>query len=135
MAIAIVLAFFIYWIPFFSNQLTLYFASDSPVWSSCSFTLYKTVTFMAYENCAINPIICLIFSSNYRCGLKRFVIGQYAPSRARLNGFFFIACQKTLGISCVLILKRVLYITKFVKVMMILVFKQIGRPRITRMTE
>ena len=73
MAIAIVLAFFIYWIPFFSNQLILYFASDSPVWSSCSFTLYKTVTFMAYANCAINPIICLIFSSNYRYGLKRFV--------------------------------------------------------------
>ena len=31
--------------------------------------------------------------------------------------FFFIANKKNLGISCVLILKRALYITNFVKVM------------------
>ena len=74
MAIAIVVAFFIFWIPLFTNQLIFYFASDSLVWSSCSFILYKTITsFMAYANCAINPIICLIFSSNYRNGLERFV--------------------------------------------------------------
>ena len=74
MAIAIVVAFFIFWIPLFTNQLIFYFASDSLVWSSSSFILYKIVTsFMAYANCAINPIICLIFSSNYRNGLERFV--------------------------------------------------------------
>ena len=35
--------------------------------------------------------------------LNRTVIGQYAPSRARLNGFFFTASKKTFGVSCVLI--------------------------------
>ena len=51
MAIGIAVAFFICWIPFFTNQLIFYFASDSLVWSSCSFILYKTVTsFMAYAN-------------------------------------------------------------------------------------
>ena len=82
MAIGIAVAFFICWIPFFTNQLIFYFASDSLVWSSCSFILYKTVTsFMAYANWAINPIICLIFSSNYRNGLERFV----TPRRTRLT--------------------------------------------------
>ena len=40
------------------------------------------------------------------------LIGQYALSRARLNGFFFFTASKTkFRISCVLI-----YITNFVKV-------------------
>ena len=75
MAIAIVVVFFICWIPFFSNVIIVSFtAPDSPIFSSCSFELYRRVTaFMAYANCAINPIICLILSSNYRQALKRLV--------------------------------------------------------------
>ncbi|CAH3192752.1 unnamed protein product [Porites evermanni] len=70
MAIAIVAVFFICWIPFFSTQLMFYFTTDSSIRSCCS--LIDTVTlFMAYANCAINPIICLVFSSNYRYRIKR----------------------------------------------------------------
>ena len=71
MAIAIVVAFFICWIPTFSNGMIS--VLSAPVSSiSCSFYLYEFIAmFMALANCAINPIICLIFSSNYRQALKR----------------------------------------------------------------
>ena len=71
MAIAIVVAFFICWIPMFSNGMIS--VLSAPVSSiSCSFYLYDFIAmFMALANCAINPIICLIFSSNYRQALKR----------------------------------------------------------------
>ena len=72
MAIFIVFAFFLCWIPFITNQTTLHFAPNSSIWYSCNFLLYDNFTyFMAVTNCAINPMICLIFSSNYRQGLKR----------------------------------------------------------------
>ena len=70
MAVAIVAVFFICWIPFFSNQLIFYFTTDSSIRSCCNLS-YTVTFFMAYANCAINPIICLIFSSNYRYRLKR----------------------------------------------------------------
>ena len=75
MATAIVVVFFICWIPFLSNVIIDNFsAPDSLIFSSCSFYRYFNVTFfMAYANCAINPIICLTLSSNYRQGLKRLV--------------------------------------------------------------
>ena len=75
MATAIVVAFFICWIPFSCNWIIVSFsAPDSLIFSSCSFYLYHIVTFfMACANCAINPIICLILSSNYRQALKRLV--------------------------------------------------------------
>ena len=75
MATAIMVVFFICWIPFFSNAIIVSFsAPDSFIFTSCSFYLYHIVTlFMAYANCAINPIICLILSSNYRQALKRLV--------------------------------------------------------------
>ena len=75
MAITIVVVFFICWIPLISNAIIENFsASDSLIFSSCSFHIYRTVTFfMAFANCAINPIICLTLSSNYRQALKRLV--------------------------------------------------------------
>ena len=75
MATAIMVVFFICWIPFSSNFIIVSFsAPDSLIFTSCSFYLYLNVTlFMAYANCAINPIICLILSSNYRQALKRLV--------------------------------------------------------------
>ena len=75
MAITIVVVFFICWIPFISNAIIENFsAPDSLIFSSCSFHIYRTVTFfMAFANCAINPIICLILNSNYRQALKRLV--------------------------------------------------------------
>ena len=75
MVIAIVVVFFICLIPYFSNFVIARFsAPDSSIWFSCSFVLYVIVTrYISYTNCAINPIICLIFSSNYRQALKRLV--------------------------------------------------------------
>ena len=75
MVIAIVAVFFICLIPYFSNFVIARFsAPDSSIWFSCSFVLYVIVTrYISYTNCAINPIICLIFSSNYRQALKRLV--------------------------------------------------------------
>ena len=72
MAIVIVFAFFLCWIPFITNRTISHFAPNSSIWYSCNFLLYDNFTyFMAVTNCAINPMICLIFSSNYRQGLKR----------------------------------------------------------------
>ena len=75
MATAIVVVFFVCWIPVVSNGIIHNFsAPDSLIISSCSFYRYFNVTFfMAYANCAINPIICLTLSSNYRQALKRLV--------------------------------------------------------------
>ena len=74
MATAIVVAFFICWIPFSCNWIIVSFSAPDSLIFSSSFYLYYIVTlFMAYANCAINPIICLILSSNYRQALKRLV--------------------------------------------------------------
>ena len=75
MATTIVVVFFICWIPFVSNAIIDEFsAPDSLTFSSCSFYRYFNVTFfMAYANCAINPIICLTLNSNYRQAFKRLV--------------------------------------------------------------
>ena len=62
MAVAIVAVFFICWIPFFSTWLIFYFTTDSSIRSCCSL-IYTVTLFMAYANCAINPIICLIFNT------------------------------------------------------------------------
>ena len=66
MAIAIVVVFFICFIPFFSNFLIVSLSAPDSCFS-CSFVLYVIVTrYISYTNCAINPVICIIFSSNYR---------------------------------------------------------------------
>ena len=72
MTIAIVVAFFICWIPFSIQVVTFYFVPKNTL--DCKFWVSYTVAlFMAYTNCAINPIICLTFSSNYRQALRRLV--------------------------------------------------------------
>ena len=68
MAIAIVVGFVLCWVSWSIMNLLSYPARDL----SSAFVLYWTIAhFMAYSNCAINPCICFIFSSNYRQGLKR----------------------------------------------------------------
>ena len=66
MATAIVVVFFIFWIPYFSSAVIVNFsAPDSSISFSCSFYLFYIVTnYMIYANCAINPIICLTFNNN-----------------------------------------------------------------------
>ena len=68
MAIAIVLGFAVCGLPFFTFRFLFFFASDM---SSCGSRYFNFFAFfMVRINCAMNPCICLIFSRNYRTGLK-----------------------------------------------------------------
>ena len=59
MAVAIVVAFFVCWIPFSIHLVIFYFAPKNTL-DFCKFWVsYNVALFMAYTNCAINPIICL----------------------------------------------------------------------------
>ena len=70
MAIAIVLGFAVCWLPYCIYMFLIFFSSDIS-WSSCTFQYFSVVAwFMVRINCAMNPCICLIFSRNYRIGLK-----------------------------------------------------------------
>ena len=69
MAIAFVLGFAVCWLPFAIGLFIVLFASN--ILSQCGFYYSSTVAnLMALANCAINPCICFIFSSNYRERLK-----------------------------------------------------------------
>ena len=69
MAIAIMFGLVLCWVPWSIVTLLFYFAWDR---LPCGFVIYWHITyFMAVSNCAINPFICFIFSSNYRNALKR----------------------------------------------------------------
>ena len=73
MTVAIVVAFFICWIPFFIN-VAIFSFEPTKTWDYCKFRVsYNVALFMAYTSCAINTIICLTFSSNYRQALRRLV--------------------------------------------------------------
>ena len=68
MAIAIVLGFVLCWVPFSITSLLLLTRDSLP----CSLFIYWYISwFMTVSNCAVNPCICFIFSSNYRNELKR----------------------------------------------------------------
>ena len=68
MSIAIVLVFVSCWLPFYTNLFVIEYISVQ----SCAFLLYFDVAVvMTVAYCAINPITCFIFSTNYRQGLKR----------------------------------------------------------------
>ena len=67
MAIAIVLAFVLCWVPL---SIVKFFTGDGKF--SCLISVYWSIAlFTARANSAINPCICFIFSENYRRGLKR----------------------------------------------------------------
>ena len=71
MSIAIVTVFVLCWLPYNTNHLITEY-QDSSTHFSCSFQIYFNVTyFLIHAYCAINPIICFMFSSNYRQGVKR----------------------------------------------------------------
>ena len=73
MSIATVTVFVLCWLPFSINSLIIEY-QDTSTLSSCSFWIYDAVTiYMANAYCAINPIICFMFSSNYRKALKRLI--------------------------------------------------------------
>ena len=76
MSIAIVTVFVLCWLPYNTNYLIIDYQGSSAHFS-CSFQIYYNVTYQTYLTanayCAINPIICFMFSSNYRQGVKRVV--------------------------------------------------------------
>ena len=73
MSIAIVTVFAFCWLPYSLNYLITRY-QDTFTHLSCSFWIYYEVTrYMANAYCAINPIICFMFSSNYRKALKRLI--------------------------------------------------------------
>ena len=73
MSIAIVTVFLLCWLPFSTNDLIIAY-QDSSAHFSCSFWIYFYVTyFLIHAYCAFNPIICFMFSSNYRQGIKRLI--------------------------------------------------------------
>ena len=73
MSIAIVTVFVFCWLPYSINFLiTQYPVTFTHL--SCSFWIYDEVTFyMGSAYCAINPVICFMFSGNYRKALKRLI--------------------------------------------------------------
>ena len=71
LSITIVTVFVLCWLPYTTNFFIIQAGS---MHFSCGFRLYFDVTLcMISSYCAINPLICFIFSSNYRQGLKRFI--------------------------------------------------------------
>ena len=73
MSIAIVTVFVLCWLPSSINVLINWY-QDTFTNFSCSFWIYYEVTiYMATAYCAINPVICFMFSSNYRKALKRLI--------------------------------------------------------------
>ena len=86
MSIAIVLVFVFCWLPYSTNILIIGYptlAWPRSMQLSCGFGLYYDVRdYMAVGHCAINPIICFVFSSNYRQGLKR-LMNSVRPSYRR----------------------------------------------------
>ena len=73
MAIAIVLGFALCWVPY-SIIGTLKLLSSDSAWRCITRDHWFIVVWMmALSNCAINPLICFIFSANYRNGFKRLV--------------------------------------------------------------
>ena len=70
MVIVIFLAFLFCYVSHTTARLIM--TLNDSVWYSCSFYLFTIFAHLIYTaNCAINPFICLIFSSNYRQGLRK----------------------------------------------------------------
>ena len=73
MSIAIVTVFVLCWLPYSINYFIIQY-QDTLTHFSCSFWIYYEVTiYMSNAYCAINPVICFMFSSNYRKALKRLI--------------------------------------------------------------
>ncbi|CAH3185417.1 unnamed protein product [Porites lobata] len=72
-SIAIVTVFVFCWFPYSINFLIILY-QDTLTHLSCSFWIsYEVSIYMANAYCAINPVICFMFSSNYRKALKRLI--------------------------------------------------------------
>ena len=82
MSVAIVFVFAVCWLPFSIVFLLFLFSSDSAMMSSCAFQYPGHIAFfLARSYCAVNPLICFIFSGNYRQGLKN-LLGCFSTNKA-----------------------------------------------------
>ena len=73
MSIVIVTVFVFCWLPYSINFLIVQY-QETFTHLSCSFWIYYAVTiYVTRAYCAINPVICFMFSSNYRKALKRLI--------------------------------------------------------------
>ena len=73
MSIAIVTVFVFCCLPYSINFIITQY-QDTFTHSSRSFWIYyKVIFYVANAHCAINPVICFMFSSNYRNTLKRLI--------------------------------------------------------------
>ena len=73
MAIAIVLGFVLCSVPYSILVLLIFSAWDGRI-PHCDIAPYYAITLLlALLQCVINPIICFVFSTNYRQGIKRLV--------------------------------------------------------------
>ena len=80
MSIAIVSVFVFCWLPYSINVLITQY-HDTFTHLSCSFWIHYEVTFyLICAYCAINPVICFMFSSNYRKALKRLIKCSFAQA-------------------------------------------------------
>ena len=79
MSIAIITVFVFCWLPYSINYLIWYW--DTSTHFSCSFRQYLYFTLdMTNAYSAINPIICFMFSGNYRKALKRLIKCSFAQA-------------------------------------------------------
>ena len=95
MSIAIVTVFVLCWLPYNTNHLIIEYL-DSSAHFSCSFQIYFNVTyFLIHAYCAINPIICFMFSSNYRQGVKRLMKCSFVQAYVAKMCFWYAwICQE-----------------------------------------
>ena len=80
MSIAIVTVFVLCLLPLSINALIIWY-QDTFTHFSCSFWIsFEVSIYMANAYCAINPVICFMFSSNYRKALKRLIKCSFAQA-------------------------------------------------------
>ena len=88
MSIAIVTVFVFCWFPYSINLLILLY-QDNFTHFSCSFWIsYEVSIYMANAYCAINPVICFMFSSNYRKALKRLIKCSFVQAQVAKMWFW-----------------------------------------------
>ena len=73
MSIAIVTVFVLCWLPNVTNYFITQYQDRSTQFSSSFWIYYEATSYMISAYCAINPVICFMFSSNYRKALKRLI--------------------------------------------------------------
>ena len=73
MSIAIVKVFVFCWLPNVTNYLIIEYQDSSTLFSFSFCLSFDVTNYMANAYCAIKPVICFMFSSNYRKALKRLI--------------------------------------------------------------